>query len=922
MGLKEDKEQIKAINAEIEELSKRLRQAPSLFKASDIEQAKTYLNGLKQDLREVDSELSYIADSFKRSLQELSKQNVALNQGKNSLRAISNISSQLLSIKYGEVDADSRSLEKLQQKAQLKFQELQQSIRLLETENAKTGEFSEQLAELKGAVAAQSEFLRGQKQVLDLQKKIEGDRGVKFFDGLGDIAKAIPGLNKFTGAFQEAAKAAKDTARQNELTKEYLDDLAEAEGFEGSRKEFQKELEKRDEAAKKQREADLEALKTGKGLTEEVQKRLFTEEQIAEAKSENEAAKIQREADLSSLKSGKGLTKETLKRLGIEKKFHTKDNLNALKTGKGLTKEKIKQLGLEDKLVSKTGKSLAGTSAATKARAGLLAGVKPIKNIVPKGAVKSLTKAAPKAITSAFKMGAKVLTKTISKLLGPIGLLIELVIALFQGDKAAGELAKSMNMTYMDALATRREFTMIAEESGEIFVTTKGIQESFIALNKSLGTNVMLNKDNLVFATMMREQMGFSQEAINTTFKLSKAFGKSMEQITGEVIAQADITATNLGVQLEEKEILEEVSKASAATTLSLKGSGRELAKAVTTAKALGMTLQQIENISDNILNFEQSITNELKAELLIGRNLNLERARLFAINNNIEGVAREIASQFGSAAEFGDLNRMQQKAIAEAVGMTRDELAETLFTQQAIGNATGKEADERRAVIAGMLKTMSIEEAQRKLEKEGIENLKKQASTQERFNAMLDKLTEIAVQIGEPLLEIIAPIADLAEILLPKITGGLQFVVGIIRGLILVIKGIGQGIGALFGNDAAAASYGDTFSEAGSAFTRGASRTFDVSLYGKDGFLADAGISVNEAMGFDRDASLFTGDNSMFDQLMGNTNNNQNSALELDRLRQLNEQNYQQQQRDMRELISAVRENRPTDDIFGGIYE
>ena len=44
--------------------------------------------------------------------------------------------------------------------------------------------------------------------------------------------------------------------------------------------------------------------------------------------------------------------------------------------------------------------------------------------------------------------------KSILKAFGPLGLLLEVVIALVQGDKAAGDLAKSMNMTYTEALAT------------------------------------------------------------------------------------------------------------------------------------------------------------------------------------------------------------------------------------------------------------------------------------------------------------------------------------------------------------------------------------------------------------------------------------------------------------------------------------
>ena len=740
------------------------------------------------------------------------------------------------------------------------------------------------------------------KDVADVSGKVAEDFGVKTFGALEDITKKIPGLRKFAEPFKEAAEAARAQAASNVLEQKRVDAL--------------------NDAAENQSKVDKTALESGMGLTEEAQKRLFTEEQIAKAKEENKAAKIQREADLSSLKSGKGLTKETLKRLGIEKKFHDKDTLNALKTGKGLTKEKIKQLGLEDKLVSKTGKSLAGTSAATKARAGLLAGVKPLKSIVPKGALKGVTKAAAKT-SSAFVAGAKILGKSLTKALGPIGLLLEVIMALFRGDKAAGDLAKSMNMTYNEALATRREFTMIAEESEEIFVTTKGIQESFIALNKSLGTNVMLNKDNLVFATMMREQMGFSQEAINSTFKLSTAFGKSMEDVTGEIIAQAKITSANLGVVINEKEVQEEISKVSAATVLSFKGSNRELSKAVTTAKALGMTLSQIEKTSESLLNFEQSISSELKAELLIGRNLNLERARLAAINNKVGEVAREISAQLGSAAEFGEMNRLQQKAIAEAVGMTRDELAETLFTEQAIGNATKEEADERRAVIAGMLKTMSIEEAQRKLEKEGIENLKKQASTQERFNAMLDKLTEIAVQIGEPLLEIIGPIADLAELILPKLTGAMMPIVGAIKALFLGIKGIGQAAGELLNFFGADIDTGEgsaaTFNEAGEAFTRGMNVAFDrgvgLSAYGIPG------SNISQLMGKESvSAQMGLDPFGIGDRLF--SNNNQTSQLELDRLNQLGERNANRQQAQMQELISAVRENRQPVDVFGGTYE
>jgi len=86
-----------------------------------------------------------------------------------------------------------------------------------------------------------------------------------------------------------------------------------------------------------------------------------------------------------------------------------------------------------------------------------------------------------------------------------------------------------------------------------------------------------------------------------------------------------------------------------------------------------------------NILDFESSIANELAAEALIGRDINLERARLAALNNDIAGLTQEIAAQFGSVEEFQSLNYVQQEAFAKALGMSKDQLAEQLRTQQSI---------------------------------------------------------------------------------------------------------------------------------------------------------------------------------------------------------------------------------------------
>ena len=63
---------------------------------------------------------------------------------------------------------------------------------------------------------------------------------------------------------------------------------------------------------------------------------------------------------------------------------------------------------------------------------------------------------------------------------------------------------------------------------------------------------------------------------------------------------------------------MKDISNVSKATTLSLGMSTKELAKAVSTTKALGMEMSKVEGIADSLLNFETSIEKELEAELLL----------------------------------------------------------------------------------------------------------------------------------------------------------------------------------------------------------------------------------------------------------------------------------------------------------------
>lgn len=349
---------------------------------------------------------------------------------------------------------------------------------------------------------------------------------------------------------------------------------------------------------------------------------------------------------------------------------------------------------------------------------------------------------------------------------------------LMEVDKQTGDLAKSFNITYSEANKLRGELLEIANETGDINVTTKGLQESLTAVGNALYSNATLNKEDLVTMTKLREQAKLSNEELVSMEKLTLATGGNLESNVKNLLYAAKTTALNNGVLLNEKQLMNEVAKTSNATKLSLGGSAENLGRAVAQAKALGMSLEQVDKIAESLLNFESSITSELEAELLTGKELNLEQARLYAINNDMEGVSREIAKNFGSVAEFSKMNRIQQEAAAKAVGMSREELASTLTDQAALKGLSEKQAEQAKAALADARARGMTEE---EIKKKGIDGLMAQQSVQERLNASVEKLKEIFVSLAEPLMPVLDVLADVLKVvgLLVEGFGGIMSIGG-----------------------------------------------------------------------------------------------------------------------------------------------
>jgi len=266
-----------------------------------------------------------------------------------------------------------------------------------------------------------------------------------------------------------------------------------------------------------------------------------------------------------------------------------------------------------------------------------------------------------------------------------------------------------------------------------------------MAIGQALGANADINEKDLKTFTKLREQAGFTNDELVSMPKMSLITGKSVEDTTKGFLGGAAAMSAQKGLAINVKQLMKETAGASNTIKLSLGGSSKALAEAAVAAKALGSDLSKVEAISGKLLNFEDSISAELEAELLTGKQINLETARLAALNNDMATVAEEIKNQIGGSAEFSKMNRIQQEAFASAVGMSREELANTLVEQEALQKVGAKTAEEARKKYDDLRsKGLTAEQAALQLGDEQLAKQFEQQSAADRFNQSIEKLKDL----------------------------------------------------------------------------------------------------------------------------------------------------------------------------------
>lgn len=559
----------------------------------------------------------------------------------------------------------------------------------------------------------------------------------------------------------------------------------------------------RDIAKNKKLQADVarQQLNLEKEIGEEGKKRIqFVRNQERGLSKSKEILKELREKEAAGVKDAKKQAEELAKQIIARQKSLSTQMQNLtfeekqymmLQDSSGVLEENneylVEQLRLQNNLVKSQGLITSALNGANNAMKKLGLGGLADKLGLEAATEKSremiyeLTNGGQKALGAFGKLrvGIAAIGTALKSALGPMAI-VGILVNLFQRfkknaeeaaeaikvvDQNTKDLGRSLGVS--DAIASK--VAASARSIGSAMgVTTTIATQSANSIYSALDGAEQVSQKTLSTFMKLNVFAGMSAESLAGMYRFAKLTGESAADVAESIATTARESIRSMKVNVSMKQVMDGVAKTSNIIKLSFKGSAEELTKAFVSSKKLGLELQKVDDIAGSLLNFEDSIAAEMEAELLSGKDLNLEKAREAALLGDNAKLMEEIKQSGIDQLFLNAKTRPEQEAIAKALGMSRESMADMLADAKA-NEATNTElVDTQAQSLAAMQSMTSVAERLAALEEA-------KALSAAQSGVAMTKLQEAMLKLeaaARPILEaIFLPLLDVFTSIITKVT-------------------------------------------------------------------------------------------------------------------------------------------------------
>ena len=322
-------------------------------------------------------------------------------------------------------------------------------------------------------------------------------------------------------------------------------------------------------------------------------------------------------------------------------------------------------------------------------------------------------------------------------------------------DNAAANFRKELGLGRDTARQLEQTALQLNQQFVTLGVTIQGAYKSLVAIGQVLGTSLLINKELAQTTALLAANYGVSEKTAAGFLQKMSAIGGMTDKQASAMAGFTANLANAAGVNLDE--VMSDVASASDDTVTLMRGNVKQMTLAAIQAKQMGVSLDRSASSAKGLLNFTQSVSDEMEASVLLGKNLNLNSARQLSFQGDVAGAQKEILNQVRQMGDFNKMNVFQQEALAKATGYSAVELTKMLKNEEKLAQLSDKEKASYEKALEAM--------------KEQNEETGKDLLMKTQMQSSMAQLNNTFAAFKQILADILTPVVNVAvKLLIPAL--------------------------------------------------------------------------------------------------------------------------------------------------------
>jgi hypothetical protein len=234
-----------------------------------------------------------------------------------------------------------------------------------------------------------------------------------------------------------------------------------------------------------------------------------------------------------------------------------------------------------------------------------------------------------------------------------------------RGSDNTRSTADAMGVNVNEARKLNTEILAQMKGSNKYNTNLKDSVATMGALNDAYGGAMKFTAEQAVNLDVASKRLGISSsEAANFSKLMFETSGATLETSTN---LMAGIKSLSDASGVKFSSVMKDIAASGAEMARTFGMSGDEIGIMAVAARRLGFELNDVVNMNKSLLDVEGSIEKQMIANVMTGKNMNLDKARALAIEGDHEAMLKEVVAQAG---DLDGLNSLQISALNEALGV------------------------------------------------------------------------------------------------------------------------------------------------------------------------------------------------------------------------------------------------------------